>query len=79
MRSFQYKFFILCVLFIGPLAVLAGNPPSPTSTSPTGKSAAPPPPPPLPIDENLMTLFVLAMIMGCYVIYSYKQKTKAAI
>ena len=78
MRFFQYKIFIFFTLFIGPLVVLAGNPPSPTS-SPTGRSAAPPPPPPVPIGENLIILFVLAIIMGCYFIYSYKQKTKAAI
>lgn len=79
MESFRYKIFIFFVLLIGPLVVLAGNPPSPTSSSPTGRSAAPPPPPSAPIDENLIMLFVLAIIMGCYIIYNYKQKTKAAI
>ncbi len=39
------------------------------------------PPPPLghdaPIDENIVVLFVIALIFGIYTIYKFKQKQKA--
>ncbi|GIZ07916.1 hypothetical protein FUMI01_06430 [Flavobacterium sp. UMI-01] len=46
------------------------NPPEP---SPTGR---PPSPPGLPIDEHILWLILLAVLLGFYVIYKYKQNEK---
>ena len=64
-------YFILIFLF-GIVDLFAGpggsGPPAPTAKKP-------PPPPGLTIDDN-GSLLILAMLLGIYFIYRYKQKTK---
>ena len=68
------KFFITMIYLLGVSIVFAGpNPPPP---NPNKK---PPPPPGLPIDENLFALFIIAILIGAYIIYRHNLKTKTPI
>ena len=66
-------FFAVAIAFAGEVS---SDPPPPT-----GKSAAPgPPQPPAPIDGNgLLLLLLAAILLGTYVIYAHKLKTKASV
>jgi hypothetical protein len=73
MKIVVSKFLILVVFLLGILdAFSAPGPPMPN-----GKK--PPPPPGLPIDENLIVLFLIAILFGIYIIYNHKLKTKTPI
>ena len=61
----------------------AGNgagsgPPSPTQK---GQELVPPPPPPpgLPIDDNIIYLFIIAVMFGVFIIYRSSIKAKTTV
>ena len=55
----------------------AGNGSSSGPPSPTGKTPAPPPG--LPIDDNIMVLFIIAFLFGIYIIYTNSIKDKSSV
>lgn len=77
MKIISQRFLIVVLVLLGSISAFAApSPPSPPSAQ---RIPPPPPDPPLPIDENLMLLFVAALLFGIYSIYKYrlKQKTPA--
>ncbi|MBC5839201.1 hypothetical protein [Flavobacterium muglaense] len=79
MRIFQNKFYLTFLLLLGFMDLVAGAKPSSGPPSPTGKGAAGPVTPPgLPIDGNLVLLFVAAVLLGIYIIYIRPIKVKAS-
>lgn len=79
MKIISQRFLIVVLVLLGSIGAFAAPaPPAPPVRQ--GVGVPPPPPdPPLPIDENLMFLFVAALLFGIYSIYKYrlKQKTPA--
>lgn len=68
MRIVSNKYFVLIVFLFGSMGIVAQGPSGPN-----------PPPPPgeiLPIDDNLYVLLGGALLLGVYVIYKNKLKTK---
>jgi len=41
--------------------------------------SCPPPPPELPIGDNLLILMLAAILLGIYILYKHKLKTKASV
>lgn len=73
MKTIAYRFFVLIITLFGVIdAFAAPSPPMPGAKKP-------PPPPGLPIDDNILVLFVIAMLFGIYIICRYQLKTKAPI
>lgn len=73
MKFFKSVFFFLMIFVLGIFNAFAADPPSPTGRR------KPPPPPGLPIDENILTLMLVALLLGIYIIYSFKLKQKTPI
>lgn len=74
MKTIVTSFFIIVVCLLGVSDTFAApHPPLPNN----GKK--PPPPPGLSIDDNLYVVFILALLFGIYIIYSYNLKTKTPI
>ncbi|SFF29850.1 hypothetical protein SAMN04488131_11449 [Flavobacterium xueshanense] len=75
MKLFKIVFFSLMIFVLGIFNAFAANHAPP---SPTGRRR-PPPPPGLPIDENILTLMLVALVLGIYIIYRFKLKQKTPI
>jgi hypothetical protein len=60
------------IFVLGMINAFAANPAPP---SPVGRRR-PPPPPGLPIDENILTMMLVALLFGIYIIYNFKIKQK---
>ena len=75
MKFFKIVFFSLMIFVLGIFNAFAANPAPP---SPMGRKK-PPPPPGLPIDENILTLMFVALLLGIYIIYSFKLKQKTPV
>jgi hypothetical protein len=60
------------IFVLGMINAFAANPAPP---SPVGRRR-PPPPPGLPIDENIWTMMLVALLFGIYIIYNFKIKQK---
>ncbi|WP_426095191.1 hypothetical protein [Flavobacterium sp. DSR2-3-3] len=75
MKFFKIVFFSLMIFVIGISNAFAANQAPP---SPFGRRR-PPPPPGLPIDENILILMLIALLLGIYIIYSFKLKQKTPI
>ncbi len=74
MKAIANKFLVTILCLLGVLDTFAiPKPPSP------GGKKFPPPPPGLPIDENLYTVFVLALLFGVYTIYKHQSKSKKTV
>jgi hypothetical protein len=71
MKFFKSVFFTLMIFVLGMINAFAANPAPP---SPAGKRV--PPPPGLPIDENIWTMMLVALLFGIYIIYNFKIKQK---
>jgi hypothetical protein len=68
MKIIANKFFITLVYLLVSFVAFAGpNPPAPTHKKP-------PPPPGLPIDENIIILFLIAFLFGIYILYKNNLK-----
>jgi hypothetical protein len=72
MKFFKSVFFTLMIFVLGMINAFAANPAPP---SPVGRRR-PPPPPGLPIDENILTMMLVALLFGIYIIYNFKIKQK---
>lgn len=72
MKFFKSVFFTLIIFVLGMMNAFAVNPVPP---SPVGRRR-PPPPPGLPIDENILTMMLVALLFGIYIIYNFKIKQK---
>ncbi|MDO8317128.1 MAG: hypothetical protein Q7T12_06365 [Flavobacterium sp.] len=72
MKFFKSVFFTLMIFVLGIFNTFAANlvPPSPVGRR------RPPPPPGLPIDENILTMMLVALLFGIYIIYNFKIKQK---
>ncbi|MBG6111835.1 hypothetical protein H4V97_002203 [Flavobacterium sp. CG_23.5] len=75
MNILPNKFYLFIAFLFGTLYAIAENPPPPPLTG----RRKPPPPPGLPIDENILTLIIIALLFGIYIIYSHRLKTKTPI
>ena len=75
MKFFKIVFFSLMIFVIGIFNAFAANQAPP---SPVGRRR-PPPPHGLPIDENILTLMLVALVLGIYIIYRFKLKQKTPI
>ena len=64
--------FVMLYLF-GIITTFSQTPPEPDPQGP------PPPPPGEPIDEHIFILILLGILLGIYIIYRHKLKTKAPI
>ena len=73
MKIIANKFFMTMLFLLGSFVLFAG----PTPPPPNFKK--PPPPPGLPIDEDILTLVVFAVLFGIYFIYNHNIKTKTPI
>ena len=78
MRIESNKVYFLIIFLFGFMNVFAGSggsgPPAPTA-----KQMAPPVGPGLPINENIFTLMIIALLFGIYIIYLNYIKTKNTI
>ena len=75
MKTIVHRFFVLIITLLGVMSAFAapgGGPPAPGAKKP-------PPPPGLPIDDNILVLFVIAILFGIYIICRYQLKAKAPI
>ncbi len=73
MKIIASRFLIIMICLLGVSGMFAvPHPPAPTYKKP-------PPPPGLPIDENLLLLFLFAIILAAYIIYRHNIKTKTPI
>jgi hypothetical protein len=73
MKFFKSVFFTLMIFVLGMINAFAANPPPPP---PVGRTRPIPPPPGLPIDENILTMMLVALLFGIYIIYNFKIKQK---
>ena len=76
MKTIVNAFFIVIAFLLGIVDTVAkNNPPVP---NPNGRvtNDGGPPTPPVPIDENLSFLFVIALLLGIYIVYNHKFKTQ---
>ncbi|WP_146779217.1 hypothetical protein [Flavobacterium psychrolimnae] len=62
------KFYLLIAFLFGTCLAIAQPPAPPGPTLP--------PPPGLPIDENILTMMLVALLFGIYIIYNFKIKQK---
>lgn len=68
MRIVSNKYFVLIVFLFGSMGIVAQGPSGPKFPPPPGEI--------LPIDDNLYVLLGGALLLGVYVIYKNKLKTK---
>jgi hypothetical protein len=73
MRIVSNRIFVLIVFLLGVLYDMAAAPKGPPS--PTAKKKQPIPPG-WPVDENIYILLIGALLLGIYIIYKHKLKTK---
>lgn len=73
MKNIANKFLIIMICLFGVLEASA------TPSPPSPGARKPPPPPGLPIDENLYIVFIIALLLGIYIIYKYQLKQKTPI
>ena len=76
MKIVSNKFYILFIFLFWIMDLTAGNGAGSGPPSPTGKK--PPPPPGLAIDENIIVLFILALLFGIYIIYTNVIKARTS-
>ncbi|MBF7091131.1 hypothetical protein IUY40_06225 [Flavobacterium sp. ALJ2] len=71
MKIISQRFLIVLMVLLGSISAFA-------APAPPAPKFIPPPPgdPPLPIDENLVFLFIVALSFGVYSIYKHKLKQK---
>jgi hypothetical protein len=68
MKTMARRFLIAIIYLLGVTIAFAGpHPPSPGFKKP-------PPPPGLPINEDILIVFILALMYGLFVIFRYKIK-----
>jgi hypothetical protein len=72
MKNFKSKFFYFFMYLLGIAQVFA----APHPPSPTGKGGLPPPPPGLTVDHGIIFLFILAILLGVYIINKLETKQK---
>ena len=72
MKILSHKFFLLLVFLLRIMDVFAQGPPNPGDGDP-------PIGPGLAIDENIVILIIVAILLGVYVIYKFKLKTKPSV
>jgi hypothetical protein len=72
MKIIANKSFILIIYLLGFVNIFA----APDPPMPNGKNQGPPPPPGLPIDENLSSLLIIALLFGIYIIYNHTYSPK---
>ncbi len=74
------KILTVFFVFFAVAIALAETPPPPASTAKSmGANEVPPPPPELPIGDNLLMLMLSAILLGIYILYKHKLKTKASV
>jgi hypothetical protein len=77
MKRLLSSFFTLFIFLLVIYGSYAGNSINPPSPNPTGKK--PPPPKGLSIDEDVFILFIIAILLGIYIIYKNNLKAKNPI
>ncbi|WP_348813114.1 hypothetical protein [Flavobacterium maritimum] len=77
MKIVSNKISVLIAFLLGVVFDMAAAPPPPKPTAMSDPSLAGPPG--WPIDENIFFLLIVALLLGIYVIYKNKLKTKAPI
>lgn len=74
MKTVANKLIFVILYLFGIITTFAQGPPEPD-----GPGGQPPPPPGEPIDEHIFILILLGILLGIYIIYRHKLKTKAPI
>ncbi len=73
MKNISNCFYITLMHLLGvSIAFAKSGPPAPTHKTP-------PPPPGVPINEDVFSILILALILGLYMIYKHNLKTKTSI
>ena len=67
-------FIVIAFLLVTVDTVAKNNPPVPNPNGRTNNGI--PVVPGLPIDENLPVLFIIALLLGIYIVYNHKFKTQ---
>lgn len=71
MKTIANKLVLVMFYLLGIITTFAQTPPQPDGPDP--------PPPGEPIDEHIFILILLGILLGIYIIYRHKLKTKAPI
>jgi hypothetical protein len=75
MKTIVNIFFIVIAILLGTVDTMAkNNPPVPNPNGRTNDGV--PVGLGLPIDENLPVLFIIALLLGIYIVYNHKFKTQ---